>query len=39
MKLIGTTPGGAFSADGKTFKYGVMIPVSELKLCLEEWGG
>ena len=38
MQLIGITPGGSYSLDGKTFNYGVLIPVSEIKLCLEEWG-
>ena len=37
MQLAGTTPGGAFSLDGKTFNFGVMIPVSEIKICLDEW--
>ncbi len=37
MELIGTTPGGSFSADGKTFRYGVLIPVSEINKCLGEW--
>lgn len=32
-------PGGSFSLDGKTFRYGVLIPASEIALCLEEWGG
>ena len=37
MKLVGITPGASFSFDGKTFKYGVLIPVSEIKLCLDDW--
>ena len=37
MKLAGTVPGGSFSPDGKDFKYGVLIPASELKICIEEW--
>jgi len=37
MQLIGITPGGFFSADGKTFQYGVLIPVSEINICLDEW--
>ena len=37
MKLVGITPGASFSIDGKTFNYGVLIPVSEIKLCLDEW--
>ena len=39
MQLAGTVPGGSFSLDGKTFRYGVLIPASEIRLCLEEWGG
>ena len=37
MQLVGITPGGSYSLDGKTFHYGVMIPVSEIKICLGEW--
>ena len=37
MQLAGTTPGGSYSLDGKTFHYGVLIPVSEIKICLDEW--
>lgn len=37
MQLAGITPGGYDSADGKTFKCGVLIPASEIKICLEEW--
>ncbi len=37
MQLAGTVPGGSFSLDGKDFRFGVLIPVSELKLCIEEW--
>lgn len=37
MKLCGITPGASLSLDGKTFKYGVMIPVSEIRLCLDDW--
>ena len=36
MKLAGTIPGGSFSLDGKDFNYGVMILVSEIKICLDE---
>jgi len=39
MELIGTTPGGSYSLDGKTFNYGVLIPVSEIRLCLRDWSG
>jgi len=39
MQLIGTVPGGSFSPDGKTFRYGVLIPASEIRICLQEWGG
>ena len=38
MKLVGITPGASLSLDGKTFHYGVLIPVSEIRLCLSEWG-
>lgn len=37
MKLAGIIPGESLSLDGKTFRYGVMIPVSEIRLCLNEW--
>ena len=37
MELAGTTPGGSYSLDGKTFHYGVLIPISEIKACLEAW--
>lgn len=37
MQLVGITPGGYYSADGKTFKCGTLIPVSEIKTCLDEW--
>jgi S1-C subfamily serine protease len=37
MKLAGITPGASLSPDGKSFYYGVLIPVSEIKLCLDEW--
>jgi len=37
MKLVGITPGGYYSADGKAFKSGMLIPVSEIKTCLDEW--
>ena len=37
MQLVGTTPGGSFSLDGKTFNFGVLIPVSEIKISLDEW--
>lgn len=36
MQLVGITPGASLSLDGKTFKYGVVIPVSEIRLCLDE---
>lgn len=39
MQLAGTTPGGSFSLDGKDFRFGVLIPSSEIKLSLDEWGG
>lgn len=37
MKLAGITPGGSYSLDGKDFNYGVLIPTSEIRICLEEW--
>jgi hypothetical protein len=37
MQLVGITPGASLSPDGKTFRYGVLIPVSEIRLCLDEW--
>ena len=37
MKLVGITPGASLPLDGKTFKYGVLIPVSEIRICLNEW--
>lgn len=37
MQLCGITPGGSYSPDGKDFRYGVLIPASEIRLCLEEW--
>jgi len=36
MELIGITPGAAIAPDGK-FINGVLTPVSEIRLCLEEW--
>ena len=29
--------GASLSLDGKDFYYGVLIPVSEIRLCLDEW--
>ena len=37
MQLVGITPGGSFSPNGKTFRYGVLIPVSEIRLCIDAW--
>ena len=37
MKLVGITPGASLTLDGKRFFYGVLIPVSEIQLCLDEW--
>ena len=37
MNLVGITPGASLSLDGKNFYYGVLIPVSEIQLCLDEW--
>ena len=37
MKLVGITPGASLSLDGKSFNYGVLIPVSEINACLNDW--
>ena len=37
MIIVGVTPGASLSSDGRTFRYGVLIPVSEVRLCLDEW--
>lgn len=37
MQLAGITPGGSYSPGGNTFQYGVLIPASEIKICLDEW--
>lgn len=37
MKLVGITPGASLGIDGNTFRYGVLIPVSEINICLDEW--
>lgn len=37
MRLVGITPGASLSLDKSTFNYGVMIPVSEIRKCLDEW--
>ena len=37
MQLVGITPGGFFSPDGSSFISGVLIPASEIKLCLAQW--
>lgn len=39
MKLIGITTGASLSPDGTKFYFGATIPVSEIEICLEEWGG
>ncbi len=39
MKVAGITPGVLLSLDGKTVKRGALIPVSEIRLCLEQIGG
>ena len=36
MKLVGITPGASLSPDGKTFRFGTLIPFSEIRLCLNE---
>ncbi len=37
MQLTGITPGGSYTPGSETFKYGVLIPPSEIKICLDEW--
>lgn len=37
MQLVGITPGAYLSLGGAKFNYGVLIPASEIRLCLEEW--
>ncbi len=37
MQLVGITPGISSSIDGKEFKYGVLIPASEIRICMDEW--
>ena len=37
MQLAGITPGGYYSADGARFRYGALIPASEIGICLAEW--
>ena len=39
MQLAGTVPGGSFSPDGQSFRYGVLIPASEIRRFLEELDG
>ena len=36
MKLVGITPGGSYSLDGKAFHYGTLIPISEVRKSIEE---
>ena len=36
MKLVGITPGASLGPNGNSFQYGVLIPVSEIRLCLDE---
>ena len=37
MQLVGITPGISSSIDRKEFKYGVLIPASEIRICMDEW--
>ena len=37
MKLVGITPGASLGPNGNSFQYGVLIPVREIMLCLDEW--
>ena len=36
MQLTSIITGGSFSPDGKTFRYGALIPTSGIHICLEE---
>ncbi|MBQ2061993.1 MAG: trypsin-like peptidase domain-containing protein [Oscillospiraceae bacterium] len=37
MQLVGIAPGVSLSLDGKKFHDGVLVPVSEINRCLDEW--
>ena len=37
MTLVGITPGASLGPNGNSFQYGVLIPASEIRLCLDEW--
>ena len=37
MKLVGITPGASLGLSGNSFQYGILIPVSEIRICLDEW--
>lgn len=37
MKLVGITPGVVTSFDRNSVDRGVLIPASEIRLCLDEW--
>ena len=37
MELDGITPGGSYTPGSGKFRYGVLIPAGEIRLCLEEW--
>ena len=39
MELVGITPGVVMSLDRRSVERGVLIPASEIRLCLAEWGG
>ena len=37
MKIVGITPGASLGPSGNSFQYGILIPVSEIMICLDEW--
>ena len=37
MELVGITPGAIYSFNGRFFRYGVLIPVSEINICLQDY--
>ena len=37
MRLAGITPGASLAPTDEAFFYGVLIPVSEIRLCLRDW--
>ena len=39
MQLTGIVPGGSFTPGSGKFRFGVLIPTSEIQRCLDEWRG